>query len=259
MDDLRNQALVPVLPMGPREPAPEPEPAPDAAAEARKQAEEERKRRDEAERQRAQAEAERQRAEEELRRVKQQEEDARAAARSAPPPSYPEPAPAPPPPPPPDYAAPPPGYPAAPPPSYPDPEPTPPPAPPPSYAQPPPSYPPAAAAPKYFHIAPNGAKEPFSAADNATIFAAQEQGARQVRVADVALPDGRVLQFEVRFGAHAVSQKMPSPSPTGLCQVNLGNQNTRIVERVDAKPSAPPPAADGPMEQQLEDKFELVR
>ena len=86
-------------------------------------------------------------------------------------------------------------------------------------------------APAYFHIAPNGQREPFSADDNAAIFAAQQQGAPAVRIADVTLPNGRVLEFEIRFGDNAVSERMPQPSRTGICQVNLGNQNTRIVEQ----------------------------
>ena len=52
-----------------------------------------------------------------------------------------------------------------------------------------------------------------------------------MRIADVTLPNGRVLQFEIRFGVNAVSKRMPRPSRTGICQVNLGSQNTRIVER----------------------------
>ena len=55
-----------------------------------------------------------------------------------------------------------------------------------------------------------------------------------MRIADVTLPNGRVLEFEVRFGDNAVSERMPQPSRTGICQVNLGNQNTRIVEREDS-------------------------
>ena len=86
-------------------------------------------------------------------------------------------------------------------------------------------------APAYFHIAPNGQREPFSPDDNAAIFAAQQQGLPAVRIADVTLPNGRVLEFEVRFGDNAVSERMPQPSRTGICQVNLGNQNTRIVEQ----------------------------
>ena len=96
--------------------------------------------------------------------------------------------------------------------------------------------------PSYFHEAPNGQREPFSAADNATIFAAQNQNLPSVRIADVTIAGGRVLSFEVRFGANAKSRKMPQPSPTGICQVNLGNENTRIVHEeniIAPKPAQP--------------------
>ena len=96
--------------------------------------------------------------------------------------------------------------------------------------------------PSYFHEAPNGQREPFSAADNATIFAAQNQNLPSVRIADVTIAGGRVLSFEVRFGANAKSRKMPQPSPTGICQVNLGSENTRIVHRQD--PPAQPVVAN---------------
>ena len=36
-------------------------------------------------------------------------------------------------------------------------------------------------------------------------------------------------QFEVRFGANATSQKMTTPPPSGMIQVNLTNENTRVV------------------------------
>ena len=47
---------------------------------------------------------------------------------------------------------------------------------------------------------------------------------------------GMVLQFEVRFGQNAVSRKMPAPPPSGMVQVNLANDNTRVVECVSARP-----------------------
>ena len=40
------------------------------------------------------------------------------------------------------------------------------------------------------------------------------------------------LRFEVRFGEHAVSARWPEPPPSGIIQVNLDNDNTRIVERL---------------------------
>ena len=57
------------------------------------------------------------------------------------------------------------------------------------------------------------------------------------RISDVRIPSsGMVLQFEVRFGQNAVSRKMPAPPPSGMVQVNLANDNTRVVECVSARP-----------------------
>lgn len=47
----------------------------------------------------------------------------------------------------------------------------------------------------------------------------------------VTLANGKVLRFEIRFGDAAISGKMSKPPPTGIVQVNLDDQNTRIVER----------------------------
>lgn len=52
-----------------------------------------------------------------------------------------------------------------------------------------------------------------------------------VSIPDVTLPNGKVLRFEVRFGNAAISGKMPKPPHTGIVQVNVDDQNTRIVER----------------------------
>ena len=59
------------------------------------------------------------------------------------------------------------------------------------------------------------------------------------------------MQFEVRFGQNAVSGKMPTPPDSGMIQVNLADENTRVVElkaqlaAVQAKPApnegVPPP------------------
>ena len=89
---------------------------------------------------------------------------------------------------------------------------------------------------QYFHIAPNGQREPFSADDNALIFAAQNRGDSAVRISDVSLPNGRLLKFEVRFAAPW--GKLRSPPESGMCQVNLDNQNTRAVERDESAPAA---------------------
>lgn len=55
------------------------------------------------------------------------------------------------------------------------------------------------------------------------------RGQPSVRVADVTLQDGTVLEFEVRFGSHAISRRMPEPPPSRLIQVNLASENTRVV------------------------------
>jgi hypothetical protein len=55
-------------------------------------------------------------------------------------------------------------------------------------------------------------------------------GRGAVRISDVRLLNGSVLQFEVRFGQNAVSRKMPAPPDSGMIQVNLANENTRVVE-----------------------------
>jgi hypothetical protein len=50
-----------------------------------------------------------------------------------------------------------------------------------------------------------------------------------VRINDVVLPDGTTLEFEVRFGENAVSKRLATPPPSGIIQVNLGSENTRVV------------------------------
>ena len=52
-----------------------------------------------------------------------------------------------------------------------------------------------------------------------------------VEIPAINLPNGKVLRFEVRFGNAAISEKMPTPPTTGIVQVNLDDQNTRVVER----------------------------
>ena len=87
----------------------------------------------------------------------------------------------------------------------------------------------------FFHVAPDGSYEPYSAADNARIAAARGSGASSVRISDVALPNGTLLQFEVRFGAAARSARIRPGSPTGMMQVNLGpKRQSRIVVELPA-------------------------
>ena len=46
-----------------------------------------------------------------------------------------------------------------------------------------------------------------------------------VRLNPVVLPDGTKLDFEVRFGDHAVSERMPEPPATRMVQVNQINES----------------------------------
>ena len=83
---------------------------------------------------------------------------------------------------------------------------------------------------QYFHIDPRTEKrEPYSSAENEAIFAAHSQDRGSVRLAH---------PYEVRFGCQAVSKKMQKPAYTGMCQVNLENHNTRIVERANTLDSS---------------------
>eukprot|EP01046_Picozoa_sp_COSAG06_P087278 COSAG06_NODE_33786_length_484_cov_0.740260_1_plen_124_part_10 len=96
----------------------------------------------------------------------------------------------------------------------------------------------------YAHVAPDGSRASFSAEDNALIVGAADTMCPSVRLSDVRRPNGTILRFEVRFGANARSRRMPRGSPTGMCQVNLDNENTRIVEEIaGAQRATPQPAA----------------
>ena len=68
-------------------------------------------------------------------------------------------------------------------------------------------------APQFFHIAPDGKREPYSVVDCRAISIARKKGEPKVRISDVNLPNGKVLEFEVRLGVHAVSSRMPKPPP----------------------------------------------
>eukprot|EP01043_Picozoa_sp_COSAG02_P015337 COSAG02_NODE_652_length_18867_cov_30.656756_2_plen_415_part_00 len=97
---------------------------------------------------------------------------------------------------------------------------------------------------KFFHVAPDGHRVEYSPEDCRAIATARLQGRDAVRLSDVILPNGQKLQFEVRFGANALSRRwteeswvrMASTSDGGhiqvaqrMLQVNLGNENTRLV------------------------------
>ena len=77
----------------------------------------------------------------------------------------------------------------------------------------------------FSHQGPDGAWEPYDAARCLEISAAMEaQG-----------PDGAVqldgIPFEVRWGSRATSSRVATPPEEGMIQVNLKNDNTRIVRR----------------------------
>ena len=101
--------------------------------------------------------------------------------------------------------------------------------------------------PSFKHIDPQKNECLYSAADNALIAAARARGDAAVRVSDVTRPNGRVLRFEVRFGANAGSPKTASTwlngSPTGIAQVNIDDNNTRMVQDLSAEEDVPPVSA----------------
>eukprot|EP01046_Picozoa_sp_COSAG06_P009887 COSAG06_NODE_527_length_14654_cov_6.880179_6_plen_73_part_00 len=54
------------------------------------------------------------------------------------------------------------------------------------------------------------------------------RGDAAIRIGDVH-QSGEVLRFEVRFGANAVSSRFATAPPSRMIQVNLANDNTRVV------------------------------
>lgn len=90
---------------------------------------------------------------------------------------------------------------------------------------------------QYFHIGPNGGRSYYNQVDNTLIRAAVEFGHRSVTLDDVVvtMPDGatQTMQFEIRFGENATSPRMPTPPPSGIVQVNLATNNTRVVDKID--------------------------
>jgi flagellar biosynthesis GTPase FlhF len=100
-----------------------------------------------------------------------------------------------------------------------------------------PSLAPQATGPTYGHEGPDGTCTPFSDADNHAIASAITRGDSTIRTNDIVLPNGSILQFEVRFGAAAVSMRMPKPPASGMIQVNLANENTRVVRQIGGQPA----------------------
>ena len=74
------------------------------------------------------------------------------------------------------------------------------------------------------HRGPDGVWSAYSATECALIAA--HYGKASGGAGSVQLPDG---PFEIRFGSAAVSSKMPQVPSTKMVQVNLKNDNTRLV------------------------------
>jgi hypothetical protein len=83
---------------------------------------------------------------------------------------------------------------------------------------------------KFYHMAPDGTQCFYSAAENSRIVAARSSGATCLQMEDVRLPDGGTMRFELRFGAGATSKKLTVPPSSGMVQVNVDTENTRIVD-----------------------------
>ena len=79
----------------------------------------------------------------------------------------------------------------------------------------------AAAETRFAHIA-GGKQIPYSDVDNALILRALQRQADVVRLTPVMLPNGTLIETEVRFGAHAVSDRVKKPPATGM--ILSGNQ-----------------------------------
>ncbi|KAH8070794.1 flavodoxin [Aureococcus anophagefferens] len=82
------------------------------------------------------------------------------------------------------------------------------------------------------HLGPDGRWTPYDAGTAAML----EQSRLANPNAVVRLPN---LPFEIRFGSAARSAKMPSPPETGIVQVNVNNENTRVVRRTNQAGNQP--------------------
>ena len=107
---------------------------------------------------------------------------------------------------------------------------------------------------RFYHVAPDGSKEAYCDSDCLAIATARARGRPVVRLSDVQLPNGHVLEFEVRLGTSAVSSRWTEESwmKQGACtctvdhrmiQVNIQSENSRLVV-VEAGGSAPEPEGD---------------
>ena len=88
----------------------------------------------------------------------------------------------------------------------------------------------------FCHVSGDGTKTSYSDADNRLISEAQARGLPAVRLSG---------GFEVRLGANAVSSKWDTPPSSGMIQVNLANDNARLVKALSSgspsAPATPPP------------------
>ena len=96
----------------------------------------------------------------------------------------------------------------------------------------------------YFHRDGKGAWHGYDAKTNAAIEAARPLEATLT----LRYPDNpeKYRTFEIRFGAKAVSRRLKSPPTSGIIQVNVADENTRVVERraVDTGGALPAAAKD---------------
>ena len=83
----------------------------------------------------------------------------------------------------------------------------------------------------YFHRDGKGAWHGYDAKTNAAIEAARPLEATLT----LSYPDNpeKYRTFEIRFGAKAVSRRLKSPPTSGIIQVNVADENTRVVEPRD--------------------------
>ena len=97
----------------------------------------------------------------------------------------------------------------------------------------------------YFHRDGKGAWHGYDAKTNAAIEAARPLEATLT----LRYPDNpeKYRTFEIRFGAKAVSRRLKSPPTSGIIQVNVADENTRVVERRAVDTGGALPAAAAPV------------
>jgi len=100
---------------------------------------------------------------------------------------------------------------------------------------------PVAAAFSFSHQAPNGTWEPYKPEQCVLVANAMAQAPQGGRAALPGIP------FEVRWGTEACSAKWSVAPDTGILQVNVKTENTRLVRK--EAPQAPPTAHPAPAAQ----------